>query len=108
MLQRFSVMQPQVLHVANSVVPRLEDFPHFAQSRAICARENSLADPGTQGRLTTAANKMEEPASGGADRTMDHSAEFRIAAHPHMLKHPHGHEGIKAPGYIEVIVLDNF
>src|SRR2546421_3456254 len=101
-LQRFRVMQPQVLYIADSVIPRFQDFAHFAQSRAICAREYPFADPGAQGRRTIAANEMEEPASGYTDRTMDHSAQFRIAAHPHVFQHPHGHKDIKAPGYVAV------
>src|ERR1700676_1952842 len=101
-------MQPQVLYVANSVIPRLKNLPHFAQSRAIRAREDPLAYPGTQGRWAVAANEMEEPASGCADGAVNHSAKFGMVAQTHVFQHPHGHKNIKAAAYVAVIILHKF
>src|SRR6185312_62302 len=104
--ERARIVQPQVLHIEDGKIQRLEQIHHLAERGWLGTGEDAPLDPGVQPRRTIASDRVNETATVRADRALCDLAERRIILHTDMLEHPDRDEGVVVPGDVPVIVLD--
>src|SRR6185437_11462440 len=100
------IVQPQVLHIENGKVPRLEDLHHLLERRWVRGRKDAPLDPGVQPRRTVPSDRVDETAATRADRALRDTAERRVILDADVLEHSDGDEGVVTPGDVPVVVFD--
>ncbi len=106
MLQRFSVVQSQVLDIQHGEIQGLEHSQSLAKCGRVCAREDSLPRPGAERAWVVAADEVEKPTSGIAERAMNYGCQLRVMVQPDVLEHANRDEGFKTSRYVSIVVLD--
>src|ERR1035438_3000058 len=79
MFQSLGVVQTQILNIQHRIIPGLEYFKRPPQRRSIGAREDPFSNPAAETGLLAAANEMQQPPSGIADRAMNNLSELRVS-----------------------------
>src|SRR5260370_30894279 len=100
MLQRFSVVQSQVLDIQHGEIQGLEHSQSLAKCGRVCPREDSLPRPGAERAWEVAAAEVQKPTSGIAERGMHYACQLRALVQPDAPEHANRDAGFKTSRYV--------
>jgi len=105
-LQSLGIVQPQILHIQNRKIERLENLHHLRQARRARAGKNVALGPRVHRAGVIQAYAMDQPAPAILEAAVDDRPQLLVMVRPHMFEHTDGGKRIELAAQVAVIVLD--